>query len=128
MGEDSEMKVIRKGTAPTEDATNAPLFEGGRVTRQPLFGPSATEYFNFSLVSFAAGARNKFHTHTSDQVLFVTEGTGFVASRSERVEVSEGDAVLVPSGEEHWHGATPDSGFTHISLQAAGSTTTQIEP
>ena len=122
------MEVIKSGTGPREDATNAPLFVGGKVTRQPLVDREVSDYFNFGLVSFAAGARNKFHTHTSDQVLFVTRGTGLVASRSEQIEVHEGDTILIPRGEEHWHGATADSDFTHISLQSADSPTTQIEP
>jgi quercetin dioxygenase-like cupin family protein len=42
--------------------------------------------------------------------------------------VGLGDTVLIPKGEKHWHGATPDSDFTHISLQSADSTTEQLEP
>ena len=122
------MKLIKNGTGPREDATNAPLFVGGKVTRQPLVGREVSDYFNFGLVSFAAGARNKFHAHTSDQVLFITSGRGLVTTRAEQVEVGEGDTILIPRGEEHWHGATADSDFTHISLQSADSTTTQIEP
>ena len=122
------MKVLKNGEGFTEDATNAPLFVGGRVTRQPLVGHNVSDYFNFGLVTFAAGARNKFHSHTSDQVLFVTNGTGLVTTEAEQIEVGEGDTILIPKGEKHWHGATADSDFTHISLQSADSTTTQIEP
>lgn len=122
------MKVIKHGEGFTEDATNTPLFVGGRVTRQPLVGHSVSDYFNFGLVTFAAGSRNKFHSHTSDQILFVTNGTGLVTTEAEQVEVGEGDTILIPKGEKHWHGATANSEFTHISLQSAVSTTTQIEP
>ncbi len=122
------VKVIKNGTGPSEDATNAPLFVGGRVTRRPLVGREVSDYFNFGLVSFAAGARNKFHAHTSDQVLYITSGKGLVTTDAEQVEVGEGDTVLIPKGEKHWHGATAGSGFTHISLQSADSTTEQLEP
>jgi len=36
--------------------------------------------------------------------------------------------VHITADEKHWHGATPDSDFSHIALTAKGSTTTQVEP
>ena len=121
------MKIIRKDDPPKEDRTNAPIFFGGRVTGQAIVGKDMNEYFNFSIVSFEAGARNKFHAHTSDQVLYVTEGSGIVASESEEVRVGKGDTAWIPAGEKHWHGATPESSFAHISLLSAGSTTTVFD-
>ena len=41
--------------------------------------------------------------------------------------VTEGDIIFIPEGEVHWHGAQEDSSFAHISLQAAGCKTSQIE-
>ena len=117
------MKVIRKGSGPEEDRSDAPIFFGGKVTGQPIVGGGDSSYFNFNMVSFAAGARNKFHTHTSDQILYVTGGSGIVATEIEEVEVAEGDTALIPAGEKHWHGATASSDFAHISLTAPGSET-----
>ena len=77
------MEVIKNGSVPEEDATTAPLFYGGAVSRQPIVGGGKSSYYNFSQVNFAAGAKNKFHTHTSDQILFVTKGMGIVANESE---------------------------------------------
>ena len=79
------MEVVRQNDVNPEDASNAPLFYGGKVTRQPLIGGSRTDQFNFSLVSFYGGAKNHFHTHTSDQILFATHGEGIVANESEEV-------------------------------------------
>ena len=121
------MKIIRKDDPPKEDRSNAPIFFGGKVTGQSIVGPEMNEYFNFTMVSFAAGARNKFHAHTTDQVLYVTEGDGIVATEGEEVRVTRGDTAWIPAGEKHWHGATPESDFSHISLQAAGSTTTVFD-
>ena len=118
------MHVIRKDEPPQEDATNAPIFLGGKVTRQTIVGPETSKYYNFTIVRFAKGARNKFHAHTSDQILFVTEGTGIVATESQEVVIKEGDAAFIPAGEKHWHGATADSDFAHISLTSADSQTT----
>ena len=72
---------------------------------------------------FAKGAKNKFHAHSSDQILFVTEGHGLVATEANEVSIQEGDSVFIPAGEKHWHGATSDSNFAHISLTGANSTT-----
>ena len=121
------MKVVRNGSVPEQDATSSPLFFGGEVSRQPLVGGEVSKYFNFGIVSFKAGARNKFHTHTSDQVLFVTKGRGIVATSSEQAVVKRGDTIFIPAGERHWHGATPKSDFAHISLTAPDSKTAMAE-
>jgi quercetin dioxygenase-like cupin family protein len=79
-------------------------------------------------VNFPAGVRNKMHTHSRDQVLFVTAGTGMIATETEEQEITVGDIVPITADEKHWHGATPDADFSHIALTAKGSTTTQVEP
>ncbi len=83
--------------------------------------------FNIGVVHFHVGARNKMHIHTSDQVLFVTAGTGIIATETEQQTINVGDVVHIPAEERHWHGATPDSDFSHIALTAQGSQTTQVE-
>jgi 4-carboxymuconolactone decarboxylase len=103
------------------------LFTGGAVTRQPLLTPEMSNNFNLGVVNFSAGARNKMHTHSSDQVLFVTAGKGIIATETHQEVISVGDVVHIPAEEKHWHGATPDSSFSHIALTAKGSTTTQVE-
>jgi len=120
------MKVHRPADIPAQPV-NAPLFTGGPVTRQTLLTPEASEYFNLGIVNFGPGARNKMHTHSSDQVLFVTAGKGIIATETEQQVITLGDVVHIPSEEKHWHGATPDSAFSHIALTAKGSTTTQVE-
>lgn len=67
-------------------------------------------------VTFRPGERTKFHTHGGVQILYVTEGKGIVATREDEREVSEGDLVLFPAGEEHWHGTTEEaeSSFSHV--------------
>jgi quercetin dioxygenase-like cupin family protein len=121
------MIVVKMGEVPAEPATSA-LFTGNPVTRQAVFGPDDSETFNFGVVSFSAGSRNKFHTHTSDQVLIVTEGSGTVATQEEQRTVTAGDVVLIPAGEEHWHGAPDETPMAHIAITAKGSQTTQTEP
>ena len=117
------MHVVKKDQNPSEDRSDAPIFYGGRVTGRAIIGGGTSKNFNFNQVSFAAGAKNHFHTHTSDQILFVTDGRGYVATESEQIEITDGDAAFIPAGEKHWHGATDDSDFSHISLTAPDSQT-----
>ena len=121
------MKVHKPDEIPAQPV-NAPLFTGGPVTRQTLLTPEASDYFNLGIVNFSPGARNKMHTHSSDQVLFVTAGTGIIATETEEKEITVGDVVHITADEKHWHGATAHSDFSHIALTAKGSTTTQLEP
>ena len=121
------MEVIKNGSVPEEDATNAPLFYGGPVSRQPLVGAAKSGFFNFGLVNFFDGAKNKFHSHSTDQVLFVTSGQGIVASESEEITITQGDTAFIPAGEKHWHGASDGHDFSHISLTGTNSATTQYD-
>jgi quercetin dioxygenase-like cupin family protein len=123
---EANMKVLKPSEIPAESA-QSPLFTGGEVTRQPLVTAGMSDDFNINIVNFAAGARNKMHTHSSDQVLFVTAGTGIIATETTQQEITVGDVVHVPAEEKHWHGATQHSHFSHIALTAKGSTTTQHE-
>jgi quercetin dioxygenase-like cupin family protein len=69
-------------------------------------------------VTFEPGARNHWHTHPVGQILIVTAGKGYVQKRNEPIQlIQPGDTVVISAGEEHWHGATPDSIFTHIAIQ-----------
>jgi quercetin dioxygenase-like cupin family protein len=117
------MKLIRVSEVKPVKA-DAPIFVG-EVTRQDILADSAD--YSLAMVNFAIGARNKWHMHSGDQVLFVTYGVGYVADEAHQVEVHTGDIVHVVAGEKHWHGATEHSAMSHISLTKTGSTTTVLE-
>ena len=119
------MKVVKTSEVAKEPATSA-LF-AGEVSRQAILRPEDSQTFNFGIVSFSAGSRNKYHTHSSDQILVVTEGTGIVATEQEERTISAGDVVLIPAGEKHWHGAPGDTPMAHIAITAKDSKTTQLE-
>ena len=99
----------------------------GRIGRQKVLIPGSSTNFVMNIIHFDVGVRNKFHIHSTDQILIVTDGQGYVVNESETIEVSQGDIIFIPEGEVHWHGAQEDSSFAHISLQAAGCKTSQIE-
>ena len=118
------MRVTKISEVKKESASS-PLFTGPDVTRQVLL-PDSKE-FNVNVVSFGKGVRNKFHAHDSEQILLVTSGKGMIATETEEKLITEGDVVIIPAGEKHWHGATKDSNFSHIYVSRLGSKLTQLE-
>lgn len=73
-------------------------------------------------VVFEPGARNNWHTHPGGQILIVTHGTGYYQEIGKSIQLLQvGDVVNIPPELKHWHGASPDSEFTHIAI----STNTQ---
>ena len=122
------MKKITMKAVPTIEAEmTGGLMTGTQVYRLPILQPGESGDFNFAIVKFSAGSRNKFHKHSSDQILVVTEGTGTVATDDETITVTEGDVILITSRENHWHGAPGDTSMAHITITGAGSQTEQTE-
>ncbi len=122
------MKKVTMSDVPEIEAEmTGGLMTGTQVYRQPILQPGESGNFNFAIVKFSAGSRNKFHKHSGDQILVITEGTGKVANDDETVTVTEGDVVLIPARENHWHGAPDDTSMAHITITVAGSETEQTE-
>lgn len=76
-------------------------------------------------VTFEPGCRNHWHIHHADkgggQLLLCVAGKGRLALGDEPVRtLVPGDAVVVPPNVRHWHGAAPDSWFSHISVELPG--------
>jgi 4-carboxymuconolactone decarboxylase len=68
-------------------------------------------------VVFAPGCRNNWHTHAKGQILLITAGKGLYQEKGNTARpLAQGDVVIIPPHVEHWHGATKDSGFTHIVI------------
>jgi len=114
------MKVVRIGDIEAQDDSTNKIFKG-KVDVQRIIGES-TDDFRVIVVNFSLGAVNVFHTHTFDQVLYVIEGKGIVATEAEEITVTPGTIVFIPAGENHWHGATKDSAFSHIAIMPPGDT------
>ncbi|MGD0329809.1 MAG: cupin domain-containing protein [Nitrososphaeria archaeon] len=111
------MKIINVKDVEAKEVQKNPLFLGGKVhTQFVLEEELKAKKIQVSMVKFAAGARNKLHTHTTDQILIVTEGKGIVATKDQEHIVTPGMVIYIPPGEEHWHGATKDSPFAHLSI------------
>ena len=122
------MKKVTMSDVPiTKAEMTGGLMTGNQVYRQPILETGESSNFNFSIVKFSAGSRNKFHKHSGAQLLIVTEGTGTVANDNESLTVTEGDVILIPAGENHWHGAPDATSMAHITVTVKGSQTEQTE-
>ena len=118
------MKVVHTNQVEKEPFP-LPLFTGPDVTRQVLV-PESKEY-DVNVVNFGRGVRNKFHSHDYEQILIVTSGKGIIATEKEEKVITVGDVVFIPADEIHWHGATPDTEFSHIYINASRTRLTQHE-
>jgi quercetin dioxygenase-like cupin family protein len=120
------VKVIHLADVPEREATvNRSLFTGPVTSQRVLTGKDSQ--FNIAYIHFPEGVRNKFHRHSADQVLIVTEGRGMVATEHGEEALAVGDIAFIPAGEKHRHGAVPSSAMTHVSILPANAKTEQLE-
>lgn len=69
-------------------------------------------------VTFEPGCRNNWHTHTGGQILIAVGGAGYYQERGKAARrLLPGDVVEIAPDVEHWHGAAPDSWFSHIAVE-----------
>lgn len=79
-------------------------------------------------VTFEPGCRNHWHIHHAKsgggQILLVTGGQGcYQEWGKEPRKLYPGDVVNIPAGVKHWHGAAPDSWFSHLAVEVPGEET-----
>jgi quercetin dioxygenase-like cupin family protein len=101
---------------PQGDLASAEYFTGKAWVK--LLVPK-DDIFNSVIgnVVFEAGARNNWHTHPGGQILIVTDGVGYYQEKGKPIQLlKKGDVVTIPPDLVHWHGASPDSDFTHIAI------------
>ena len=98
-----------------------PVFTGD-VNRVVITGEANAKRLYLGLVKFSPGARTVWHTHTFEQGLVIVEGKGIVATEEHEHIVEPGDVILIPEGENHWHGATETTAMGHISIGGPGQT------
>jgi quercetin dioxygenase-like cupin family protein len=95
----------------------------GSVFRQNLVAEGDAPSLRVTAVTFETGARNRWHRHSTEQVLVITHGAGIVANEQETLHVTAGDVVLIQAGERHWHGAEDGASMTHLSILVPGEVT-----
>lgn len=93
-----------------------PLTEAGKC---PVF---------LANVTFEPGCRNNWHIHHAKsgggQILVCVAGRGYYQEEGkEPVEMKPGDCINIPAEVKHWHGAAPDSWFSHLAIEVPGEET-----
>jgi len=92
---------------------------------QSYLAPVSMEQMPIFNVTFEPGCRNNWHIHHADkgggQMLICIGGHGYYqAWGKEPVEMIPGTAVSIPANVKHWHGAAPDSWFSHLAIEVPG--------
>jgi quercetin dioxygenase-like cupin family protein len=102
----------------TPTSKNPPERFTGDVWLDPIASPREPgQSMVVAKVRFAPGARTAWHSHARGQTLHITQGIAWVQSRgSDKVEAQAGQTLYCPAGEEHWHGAAPDSFMEHLAM------------
>ena len=124
------MKFKAVGQRPTQKGN--PDYFTGDVLQDPVIGPDGLTDLRALVVTFAPGARTSWHTHPKGQTIHILQGTGLACTRGGIPQVIRpGDTVSFEPGEEHWHGAAPDTMMVHLAMQEvdeAGSAASWLEP
>jgi quercetin dioxygenase-like cupin family protein len=107
------MKIL-----PRQPTTQAPAEHfTGDAWLDAIVGADGPGRVRSTIVHFAPGARNAWHSHPRGQTLHVTEGHGRIQARGGGVlKIRAGDTIHTDPGEWHWHGAAPDRFMTHLAI------------
>lgn len=102
---------------------------------QSYVAPIVTDGVPVVNVTFEPGCRNNWHIHKATkgggQTLICVGGHGYYQVwGKEPVELRPGDSVYIHAGVKHWHGAAPDSWFSHLAIEVPGEKTSNewLEP
>ena len=90
-----------------------------------FLAPVSTDQVGIFNVTFEPGCRNNWHIHHADkgggQILVCVAGRGYYQEwGKDAIEMKPGDCVNIPEGVKHWHGAAPDSWFSHLAIEVPG--------
>lgn len=92
---------------------------------QSYLAPLSTEQVGIYNVTFEPGCRNNWHIHHAKsgggQIIVCVAGRGLYQEWGKPAqELCPGDVVNIPAGVKHWHGAAPDSWFSHLAVEVPG--------
>ena len=120
------MQIFRAASAPLQPA-DPKTFTGEAHASRLAFDEAGVPVHVYR-VEFAPGGRTHWHIHSGPQWLLVVEGRIRVQVWGEAAhDVAAGDAVVIPPGEKHWHGALPDAAGVHLAVNV-NATTEWLEP
>ncbi len=95
---------------------------------QSYLAPISSKQLGVFNVTFEPGCRNNWHIHHAKngggQILICVAGKGFYQEWNKPArELYPGDVVNIAAGVKHWHGAAPDSWFSHLAIEVPGEET-----
>ena len=95
----------------------------GQSYLKPLTDPKETVFI--ANVTFEPGCRNNWHIHHADkgggQLLICVDGEGwYQEAGKDAVSLTPGTVIVIPPEVKHWHGAAPDSWFSHLAIEVPG--------
>ena len=98
---------------------------GDYFVGQSYLAPVSTEQLAIFNVTFEPACRNNWHIHHAKngggQMLICVGGRGYYQEwGKEARELHPGDVVNIPVNVKHWHGAAPDSWFSHLAIEIEG--------
>lgn len=93
---------------------------------QSYLAPISTQQVGIHNVTFEPGCRNNWHIHHAKtgggQILICVAGRGYYQEEGKpAVELNPGDCINIPAEVKHWHGAAPDSWFSHLAVEVPGT-------
>jgi quercetin dioxygenase-like cupin family protein len=107
--------IVSRGRASGTPSVRPAATFTGEVWRDPRL--RADEGIVVNDVFFPPCARTHWHRHERGQLLVVTHGLGLVHVRGESAAwVGPSDMVYFFAGEEHWHGAGPETYLVHTAV------------
>lgn len=102
---------------------------------QSYLAPLSINQIGIYNVTFEPKCRNNWHIHHADngggQILICVAGQGYYQEWGKPIQkLNAGDVVNIPANVKHWHGATNDSWFSHLSIEVPGENTSNewLEP
>ena len=92
---------------------------------QSYLAPVSTEQVSIFNGTFEPACRNNWHIHHArsggGQMLICVGGRGYYQEEGrEAVELTPGKVINIPANVKHWHGAAPDSWFSHLAIEVEG--------
>lgn len=123
------------------------VYQDETISKEPMFGlgkpnDAYAQYFVgqsylnvvntdgvfIANVTFEPGCRNNYHIHHASegggQILVCTDGEGWYQQEGKKArKLMPGDVIYIAPGVKHWHGATKDSWFSHLSIEVPGKNT-----
>ncbi len=95
---------------------------------QSYIAPVSNTQVKIYNVTFEPKCRNNWHIHHASsgggQMLIAIGGRGYYQEwGKEPVEMNPGDVINIPANVKHWHGAAPDSWFSHLAIEVDGTET-----